>query len=235
MLGEGGFKGNIENFVAERKTSNIQKETGCLVLQTDETETCNFARRMEMKTSLLLRPEECILHVVDPQTSLMKHIDRGEQIIDKINFILDCCRILEMPVIGNTQYVKGLGEYPQTVLSRMNNISIIDKTEFNCLASNETSLYYDALPERITHPILVGVETHICVYQTATGLLQRGLKPWVVNDAVSSRNRENHDYALRRLERLGCDIGPAEMLIYELLGEAGTKKFKEILPLVTGR
>ena len=79
---------------------------------------------------------------------------------------------------------------------------------------------------------MAGVETHICIYQTAMGVLERGLTPWVVADAVSSRTKANYELGLVRLTAAGAIVGPAEMIIYELLGRAGTPEFKAMLPHV---
>ncbi len=87
----------------------------------------------------------------------------------------------------------------------------------------------------MTTMILVGVETHICIYQTAVGLLEKGFSVWVVSDGVSSRSELNHQRGLERLQGMGATIGPVEMLVYELLGKAGTPAFKEVLPYVIKR
>jgi isochorismate hydrolase len=105
-----------------------------------------------------------------------------------------------------------------------------DKTEFNALANLETRALINRLPESVTTLILVGVETHICIYQTAMGAMEQGLTPWVVADAVSSRTKVNYQLGLSRLNAVGAIVGPAEMIIYELLGRAGTPEFKAMLP-----
>ena len=81
----------------------------------------------------------------------------------------------------------------------------------------------------------MGVETHICVYQTAIDLIDSGFSVWVVEDAVSARNVADHKTGLMRMQNIGAAIGSTEMLIYELLGQAGTSQFKEILPFIIER
>jgi isochorismate hydrolase len=107
-----------------------------------------------------------------------------------------------------------------------------DKTEFNALANLETRALINRLPESLTTLIFVGVEAHICIYQTAMGALEQGLTPWVVADAVSSRAKSNYELGLARLAAAGVIVGPTEMIIYELLGRAGTPEFKAILPYI---
>lgn len=181
---------------------------------------------------LLLRPEQCCLHIIDPQQSLMAHIHEADRVIVNIARMIECAKILKIPIIANTQYKKGLGVYVPELEEAVAGISRPDKTEFNALANQETRAIIEGLPESVTTLILVGVETHICIYQTALGALDRGLCPWVVADAVSSRTKANYTLGLSRLTAAGAIVGPAEMIIYELLGRAGTPEFKAMLPHV---
>lgn len=180
----------------------------------------------------LVQPADCYLHVIDPQQSLMAHVHNAERVSTVIKFMLTGAGILNIPIIANTQYKKGLGPYVAELELLMEGIPRPDKTEFSALANEETERLVDALPDSVNTMILVGVETHICVYQTAMGALERGLVPWVVADGVSSRSRENHEWGLAALRTAGARVGPAEMIIYELLGKAGTPQFKEILPFI---
>jgi nicotinamidase-related amidase len=185
-----------------------------------------------MSKNTLLTPENCCLHVVDVQESLMRQIHETERVVQTTALMLQCAPILGMSVLANTQYKRGLGSYVPEIEALMEGIPRPDKVEFNALANEETANLVSNLPSSVTTLVLVGVETHICIYQTAMGALQKGLVPWIVTDGVSSRSEENHLHGLRRLADAGAIVGPAEMLIYELLGKAGTATFKEILPLI---
>lgn len=183
-------------------------------------------------TSSLLLPKHCCLHIIDPQQSLMAHIHEAERVTANIVRLIECARILKVPILANTQYKKGLGPYVPALEGMMEGIPRPDKTEFNALANRETATLIERLPDSVTTLILAGVETHICIYQTAMGALDRGLTPWVVADAVSSRTKNNYQLGLARLAAAGAIVGPAEMIIYELLGRAGTPEFKAMLPHV---
>lgn len=183
-------------------------------------------------TISLLQPVHCCLHIIDPQQKLMNHIHEADRVTANIIRLIECAKILKMPILANTQYKKGLGLYVPALEERMADIPRPDKTEFNALANPETQALVDNLSDSVTTLILAGVETHICIYQTAMGALERGLTPWVVADAVSSRTRTNHELGLARLTAAGAIVGPAEMIIYELLGRAGTPEFKAMLPYV---
>ncbi len=183
----------------------------------------------------LLNPENVCLQIIDVQQSLMSRIKGADKVVETIEFMVHCAKILKIPVIANTQYKKGLGAYVPGIESLVTGIPQIDKTEFNALANRETESFINGLPKEVETIILVGVETHICIYQTAMGLLAKGRDVWVVTDGVSSRNLDEHQTGLGRLQSMGVSLGSSEMLVYELLGKAGTPEFKQILPFVIAR
>ncbi len=180
----------------------------------------------------LLKPSDCYLHIIDPQQSLMAHVHRSDRVTAVIRLMVAAAKILGLPIIANTQYKRGLGGYVPDLEPLMEGIPRPDKTEFSALANNETRDLVAGFPDSVTTPILVGVETHICIYQTAMAAVERGYVPWVVADGVSSRTLENHLLGLDVLRSSEVMVGPAEMIIYELLGKAGTPQFKEILPFI---
>lgn len=186
-------------------------------------------------TVKFLRKENVCLHVVDVQKSLMAKISGANMVSKTIKLLCQCCQILKIPVVANTQYAKGLGPYIEELQPLFAEIPTFDKIEFNAAGNNNTEQFIDSLPETITTIVLVGVETHICIYQTAIGLLNKGFDVWIVSDGVSSRSRENHQDGLARLRDIGVSVGSAEMLIYELLGVAGSAEFKEVLPHIIAR
>lgn len=185
--------------------------------------------------SNLLTPERLVLQIIDVQQGLAVRIDDRVRVVARIARMIRCAAVFGIPMVANTQYRKGLGPYVADLEPLLVGVPQFDKTEFNALANRETAAYFAALPRERNTVALVGIETHICVYQTAMGLLSRGLDVWVVSDAVSSRHREDHLAGLSRLQANGAMVGPVEMLVYELLGRAGTPVFKEILPHILER
>jgi nicotinamidase-related amidase len=182
-----------------------------------------------------LSKENVYLHVVDVQKSLMAKILGAEGVAETVAFVFKCAQILKIPVVANTQYKKGLGPYVEELQPLFAEVPVYDKVEFNALGNNETAGFVDKLPKSVDTGILVGVETHICIYQTAVGLLNKGLNVWVVSDGVSSRSQSNHLDGLNRLRDLGAIVGSSEMLVYEMLGAAGSPEFKEVLPYIIAR
>jgi nicotinamidase-related amidase len=183
----------------------------------------------------LLQPENVCLQVIDVQQSLMAKVDRSEMVAGTVALMIECAGILDIPIIANTQYKKGLGLYPPNLETLVQGLPRFDKVEFSAAANKQTADYIAGLPGTVTTIALVGVESHICIYQTAVGLMAMGKEVWIVSDGVSSRKAEDHQSALERLLRLGASVGPAEMLIYELLAKAGSPRFKAVLPLILAR
>jgi len=180
----------------------------------------------------LVKPAECCLHIIDPQKSLMNEIYEAGRVAKVIRLMIQCAEILEIPIVANTQYKKGLGLYVEELEEMVGVIPRPDKVEFSAYHNKETLDVVNTIAPDVTTVIMVGVETHICIYQSAMGALEKGFTPWVVADGVSSRSRENHKLGLKRLRQMGAIVGPAEMIIYELLGKAGTGQFKKVLPRI---
>lgn len=177
-----------------------------------------------------LTASRCCLYVVDPQERLMVHIHEADRVVHNISLMIHLAHTLDIPVITNTQYKKGIGPIVPELSGMLGDISCPDKVEFNGLDNQEVKALFDRLSTEIDHILLCGVETHICIYQSALGALSHGYKVWVVADAVSSRNPANDHLCQERLRELGAVIAPAEMIIYELLRKAGTPEFKTMLP-----
>lgn len=179
---------------------------------------------------VFLRSEQCCLYVVDPQEKLMAHIHEAERVTQNTSLMIHLARILEFPVLANTQYKKGIGPIVSELAELLKGVPCPDKICFNGLGNVDVQNELKNLPNSVNTLLLCGVETHICVYQTAVGALQAGYNVWVVADAVSSRSPVNDHLGQERLRELGAVLAPAEMIIYELLQRAGTDKFKAMLP-----
>lgn len=160
----------------------------------------------------------------------MKAIPLAEQVTANTGLLIRCAKALAMPVIATTQYRKGLGPFVPELDALLADCPQVDKLKFNAFACAGTAELLNRLPAGVDTLILAGAEAHICIYQTAVGALEAGYTVWVAADAVASRNKENADLALARMQTLGIAVGPAEMIIYQLLHKAGTPAFKAMLP-----
>ncbi len=183
----------------------------------------------------LLQPENVCLQVIDVQESLMAGVTAAERVTTRIVRMVRCATHLGIPIIANTQYRKGLGPTVPAVAAVLAGVPQYDKLTFNALADQDTAAHFARLPPAVHTVALVGIETHICVYQTAMAHLSLGRQVWLVADALSSRHHQDHLAGLARLQAVGASVGPLEMLVFELLGQAGTPSFKAIQPLLVER
>lgn len=183
-----------------------------------------------MNSRKKLQACQCCLYVIDPQERLMAHIHEGQRVIRNIELMIRLADTLEFPIIANTQYKKGIGPLVEELVPLLADWPCIDKTEFNGLDNAGVRSMLGKLSSTVDTLLLCGVESHICVYQTAMGAMQAGYDVRVVADAISSRTPENDAYGKESLREIGAVVTPAEMIIYELLQKAGTPAFKAMLP-----
>jgi nicotinamidase-related amidase len=175
-----------------------------------------------------LRPEDCALAVIDIQEKLLPPIFEKERLVRNAQLLVRLADILMLPIIVSTQYVKGLGPTIAEISALMPAVKTVDKMEFGCFGNGEYCSTVAGLANRNTL-LVCGMESHICVMQTALGALNQGLNVHVAADAVSSRTELNWKIGLNRMQAAGAVMSSTEMMIYELLGKSGTPAFKEML------
>jgi len=167
--------------------------------------------------------------VIDVQEKLMPLVIRNNETINNILKLIKFCKTLQIPIILTEQYPKGLGKTVREISEELKEIKPIEKTSFSCFGSEE---FKNTLKKnRVKTLIIVGIEAHICIAQTALDALDR-FKVCVVADAVSSRTVENLNIGLQRMRDNGVIITSTEMLMYELLRDSKSKEFKEVKHLL---
>ena len=176
-----------------------------------------------------LEAEQCALIVVDIQQKLLPPIFNKETLVKNSQLLVRLAKILAIPIMMTTQYSKGLGATVPEVASLLPDVTAIDKLEFGCFGSDIFRAGLKALPGSRNTLLLCGMETHICVMQTALGALNDGYLVHVASDAVSSRSEWNWRIGLDRMRAAGAVISSTEMMMYELLRCSGTAQFKEML------
>lgn len=176
----------------------------------------------------IIMKEDCILIVIDVQDRLMPVIHDKEKIIGNIIRLLKFSEIVNIPVIFMEQ--ENLGHTVSKIKGEVQSFSPITKIAFNCFLSDEFVDKIQQLGRKTL--ILTGVETHICVAQTALHALPI-FRVHVVSDAVSSRTPDNFNIGIDRLRQSGAIITSTEMVFYELLRKAGTEEFKAAHILLT--
>jgi len=175
---------------------------------------------------------DCVLVVIDPQEKLIPFVQNREQIVMNIQLLVEAAKIFSIPVVVTRQYSKGLGNIVSPLKESMTEYAhfIPDKLSFDCFQSDT---FTDALTGATM--IICGVETHICVAQTVLSALGADYIVHVAADAVSSRSKIDWEIGLNRMERTGAIISSTEMIVYELLREAGSPEFKALLPFLRQR
>jgi len=177
-----------------------------------------------------LEAEQCALIVVDIQEKLLPPIWQKEQLLKNSQLLIRLAGILKIPAIVTTQYAKGLGNTAPEVASLLPESSPIDKVMFSCFGSDVFCSMLKRMPGQRTTVLLCGMETHICVMQTALAALREGYVVHVASDAVSSRAEWNWRVGLDRMRGAGAVISSTEMMTYELLRSSGSPAFREMLP-----
>ncbi len=177
-----------------------------------------------------LEADQCALIVIDIQEKLLAPIFEKERLVKNSQLLIRLAGILKMPVLMSTQYAKGLGKTVPEIASLLPETEAIDKQMFSCFGSDAFYSVLKRLPGNRNTVLLCGMESHICVTQTALGAVREGYIVHVASDAVSSRTEWNWHIGLERMRAAGAVISSTEMIIYELLRGSGSAGFKELLP-----
>ncbi|MCU1296594.1 MAG: isochorismatase hydrolase [Acidobacteriaceae bacterium] len=191
------------------------------------SDTAEMARRS-------LDANHCALLVVDIQERLLPPIFQKEQLVKNSQLLIRAAGILKIPVLATTQYAKGLGSTVPEIASLLPETEPIDKQTFSCFGSDAFCSMLKRLRGNRTTVLLCGMESHICVMQTALGALREGYMVHVASDAVSSRTEWNWKIGLNRMAAAGAIISSTETMVYELMKSSGSQAFKELLPHLKG-
>ena len=177
---------------------------------------------------MLIRPESTALVVIDLQEKLAPAIDGIGAVLENTKKLLRLASILKLKTFLTTQYEKGLGAtLPEIAL--LAEAAPRDKVCFGCLGDPgiRGDLAQSLVPGQTL--LLAGIESHICVMQTALGAIDAGYRVHVAADATGSRTAANKAIGIERMRAAGAVIGSTEMAIYELLGDSRRPEFKRML------
>ena len=174
--------------------------------------------------------EESAAVIVDIQEKLMPHICEGAEILRNCLKLIEGLKILSVPILITQQYTKGLGPTVHSIIQLFPEFRHIEKISFSCC--EEPAFQKEIALLDKTDIILCGIESHVCVLQTCLDLLAAGKRPVVVEDCVSSRNRDDKRIAIERMRQEGARITTMESLLFELTRRAGNEQFKSIVKIV---
>ena len=183
--------------------------------------------KTDSSAKALIRPEDCVMLIVDVQKKLVPAIPEAAKPIDNIVKLIKLSKIIDLPIVITEQ--QNLGDTVGEIRRELKDVKPFSKITFSCFGMEEFNKILGQYTRKVL--LIAGIEAHICVAQTALEATSR-YRVQVVGDAVASRASHNCEIALERLRQNGITITSTEMLMYELLGKAGTDAFRAVLPLV---
>jgi nicotinamidase-related amidase len=175
--------------------------------------------RLHVPTSLLC--------VIDIQERLLPAVAAGDRVVARCGRLVEAARLLGVGMVLTEQYPKGLGPTPVAVAAKMP--PAVTKMTFSC---SGCPAFTAAIPPAVEAVVLAGLETHVCVGQTALDLLTQGLAVFIAVDAVASRHPLDHEIGLRRLEAAGAILTTSEAILFEWCRTAEHPQFQAVRKLV---
>jgi len=177
-----------------------------------------------------LKNEDTIGVAIDLQDRLLSVMIDKDQLIHSCSIITKGLLQLNIPLFFTQQYSKGLGETTESIRSMVKGFNHIEKKEFSCW--NEPEFKFEVKKSKAKNIIIYGIESHICVLQTAIDLKQAGFNPVIVMDCVSSRRERDILLAAERLHQENILTTSYEAILFELLETAANPNFKAISNLI---
>ena len=182
-----------------------------------------------MKNYGIIELNKTAFILIDVQNGFLPVIHGIDSVITNCNVLVQAAEILDIPLVVTEQFPRGLGKTVEKIILP-SDVPVIEKIHFSCFGSDEFSKCIKTLD--VNTLVLFGIETHVCLLNTALHALERGYEVHVIADAVSSRTPENKEIALERMRQSGVFISSVEMILFQLMEKAGTAEFKKILPLI---
>ncbi|MBM4103298.1 MAG: hydrolase [Planctomycetes bacterium] len=178
----------------------------------------------------MLDAKKCCLVLIDVQEKLLRVMQNPDGLVKHCGILIQIAKALNIPILWCQQYPKALGLTAGPLTELLNGLSPMDKLSFSCGGAPGFAERLEALNTEAA--VLCGIESHVCVFQTAMDILHQGLKVHVIADAVGSRTEENRQIGLSRMAAAGAVISSTEMFLFELLRTAEHPKFKELAALI---
>ena len=179
---------------------------------------------------MMLTKENTVLTLIDIQEKLVHAMHEKDRLIDQLKILIRGMTCMGLPVLWLEQYPKGLGPTIPEVAELLYQTGPIEKTSFSAWGSAEYRQELQSLGR--SNVLIAGIESHICVYQTAYDLLKEGYQTGVIIDATTSRTNANHKIGVDRMSQLGVASTSVEMSLFELVKTANSAKFKTIAALL---
>lgn len=180
--------------------------------------------------TLKINKEEAVLVVIDFQERLMPAMEKPDELKDNVVKLILGCDIMDVPMLVTQQYTRGLGPTITDIHDALGEYKPIEKTAFSAMGEPEFVERLKATGRKTV--ILIGIETHVCVQQTAIDLIESAYTVFIVDDCISSRKSIDRDSGLARMLASGAIKTTAESVLFELVKDAKNQYFKAISSLV---
>ena len=173
-----------------------------------------------------LDQQEAVLVIIDIQDKLVAAMKHKDQVVENCLHLIELAKLLEIPILLTEQYPKGLGKTLPEIQEALPEYAPFEKTDFN--SCREAGFLEKVAATGRKKLILTGMEAHVCVLQTALGLIKEGYAVHVVQDVVASRYKKNFKVGIEFMRSAGIVITSTEMVLFQLLERSGTEPFKII-------
>ncbi|MCP4596764.1 hydrolase [Neptuniibacter sp.] len=175
---------------------------------------------------MLIHPNKSCLLIVDIQDKLVPAVDEHETLVKNTRWLTEIALKLDVPVLTSEQYPQGLGHTIPEIAEVAPADGVMEKVHFSCMSEPACNEKINSL--RPNQVVVVGMEAHVCVLQTAIQLKQQAREVYVVADCVSSRDPADKALALERMRQCGIYVVSKEMVAFEWMQKSGTEVFKDI-------
>jgi nicotinamidase-related amidase len=193
---------------------------------------CNFDEKLifvDWRYIMLMEAEDSLFLIVDEQMSLMPKVFETERVVAVTQKLIGIARELSVPILITEHYPEGLMKtIPEVVDCLGPDYKPLTKTSFSCYGDENFRKTLEDSDRKTL--VMVGIETHICILQTALQCKEAGYRVFVLSDGVSCRNKFDHVMAMGRITRGGVELVSWEMVAYEWMRRADTPDFKKVLP-----
>ena len=178
----------------------------------------------------MLDEKDCCLVVVDVQGKLAGLMHDKDNLFKNIRILIQAAKILNIPILWCQQVPAALGATVPEIAELLSDNQPINKSSFSCVGCEDFNNKLENMGRK--QILLCGIETHVCVYQTAVDLIEKDFEVDVICDAVSSRTPENKQAGLNRIAAEGARVSSAEMALFEILKTADHPQFRQVAKLV---
>lgn len=180
-------------------------------------------------TKYELNKKEALFLVIDIQEKLANVMDYKEQTVSNTKVLIEAGKLMDIPIIFTEQYPKGIGSTIEELKKDLDRPEVYEKNSFNAYIDDIKNAIDEKKRKKI---IIAGMETHICVMQTARELIAAGYEVFIARDAVCSRTKENFENGLEQMKDMGAIISNTEAIIFDLLKISGTPEFKALSKMI---